>query len=176
MLHTERLELRPFTASDADELHRLFMDPGVRRWLLDDTLVPREWVEDEIADSEARFAGGSCGLWVVRAGGNGAVVGFVGFRHFWEPPELELVYGLHPSVWGRGFATEAAQVATSHAFETLGFSEVRAATDAPNVDSVAVLERLGFEEWKRTADGPDGTLFFRVGAEKWRARERGSAI
>jgi len=162
-------------------LHRLFTNEGVRRWLLDDEVVPPEWIEREISRSEERFADGGCGLWTVRARpvastaedvpgprAPDGLLGFVGFRHFWDPPELELVYGLHPSAWGRGLATEAGRAVMAYAFDDLGFMEVLAATDAPNTASIAVLERLGFREWRRTDDGPEGTVFFRVVARGWR--------
>lgn len=153
----------------------------MRRWLLDGDVVPPEWVAQEIERSEQRFANGGCGLWTMRARSDvdadegtlgrqapGGLLGFVGFRHFWDPPELELVYGLHPSVWGRGLATEAGRAAMAHAFDGLGFVEVLAATDVPNTASIAVLRRLGFEEWRRTDDGPKGTAFFRVSEARWR--------
>lgn len=140
----------------------------MRRWLLDGEVVPRAWVDEEIAQSEARFAAGGCGLWALREPPAEAVIGFVGFRPFWDPPELELVYGLHPARWRRGLATEAAWAATDYAFGTLGFHEVRAATDTPNTASMAVLERLGFEEWRRSEEGVAGTVFFRVGVRRWR--------
>ena len=169
-LDTPRLELRPFRAPDAEALHALFSDAEVRRGLLDDEIVSREWVDQEVAQSEARFAGGGCGLWTLREPRAEALLGFVGFRHFWNPPELELVYGLHPRAWGRGYATEGCHAVMGYAFDTLGFDEVKAATDLPNAASVAVLERLGFEEWRRTDDGREGTLFFRVAAARWRER------
>lgn len=165
-----RLELRPFGVVDADELHALFTDAAVRRWLLDDQLVSRQWIDGEITASDARFAAGSCGLWALRERGRMPVVGFVGFRPFFDPPELQLLYGLLPSHWGRGFATEAAGAALDYAFGALGFGEVRAATDAPNIASVAVLERLGMREWKRTEEGSHGTVFFVVSADEWAAR------
>ena len=162
MLTTARLELRPFRLEDADALHALFTDADVRRWLLDDEVVPRAWVDEEIAESEARFAAGGCGLWALREPPAEAVIGFVGFRPFFEPPEMQLLYGLVPTAWGRGLATEAAHTAMAYGFDTVGFHEVRAATDVPNTASIAVLERLGFEEWGRSEEGVAGTVFFRV--------------
>jgi [ribosomal protein S5]-alanine N-acetyltransferase len=139
----------------------------VRRWLLDDTLVSREWVEQEIIESQSRFVDGGCGLWAVREAPAEVPIGFVGFRPFWQPPEIELVYGLRPTRWGRGFATEAARAATAYAFDVLAFDEVRAATDTPNTASIAVLERLGFQEWRRTGEGVAGTVRFRISVERW---------
>ncbi len=162
MLSSDRLELRPFRPEDTEELHSLFTDAAVRRWLLDDAVVPRSWVEAEIAASVARFRDGSAGLWAVREPPDVALLGFAGFRPFFEPPELQLLYGLLPAAWGRGLATEAARTAVDYAFDVLGLEEVRAATDVPNVDSIAVLRRLGFDDVGRTDEGAAGTVRFRL--------------
>jgi ribosomal-protein-alanine N-acetyltransferase len=45
--------------------------------------------------------------------------------------------------WGRGYATEAAQLALGYAFGTLALSEVVSFTSARNRRSRAVMERLG---------------------------------
>ena len=161
-LRTERLELRPFAANEADELLALFNDPDVGRWLLDGERVPRPWVDEEIGASERRFRENGCGLWAVRVLGAPDIIGFAGFRPFFEPPELQLLYGLLPAWWGRGVAREAASRVIEHCFGELGLTEVVAATDRPNAASVRVLEALGFQRWKETDDGPAGTLFFRL--------------
>jgi ribosomal-protein-alanine N-acetyltransferase len=184
VLTTLRLELRPFTPDDSAELHALFVDEGVRRWLLDDQVVARDWVDAEIAASGTRFGGGSAGLWAVRARGDDErarrripqslrpILGFAGFRPFFDPPELQLLYGLLPAFWGKGLAAEAAGAAVAHAFEVLRFTEVRAATDVPNLASIAVLERLGFEEQHRTGEGERGTAHFRLTVTAWLHRRR----
>lgn len=111
-LHTDRARLAPFAPEDTDELLALFRDPDVRRYLLDDQLVPRAWVEQEIAASAERFASGvAAGLWAVRTPDEPRIVGFVGYREFFDPPQLQLLYGLHPDCWGRGLATEVAALA-----------------------------------------------------------------
>lgn len=160
VLRTSRLTLRPFSVEDADELLALFRDPGVRRWLLDDTLVSAEWMREEIHESDARFRGSGLGLWSIVAEGRPAIVGFAGFRPFFDPPEMQLLYGLLPACWGAGLATEAARALCDHAFHVLAVTEIRAATDRPNVASIRVLERLGMSLEKTTDDGPDGTAFF----------------
>lgn len=172
VLRTSRLVLRVFAFADIEDLLALFRDPDVRRWLLDDDLVTKEWVEGEIAESDARFRSRGCGLWALTEGARDPIIGFIGFRPYFDPPELQLLYGLLPSHWGRGLATEAAAAAIDYAFDVLGFDAVRAATDVPNSASVAVLERLGMRERKRTEDGSHGTVFFDVTADEWTARRR----
>jgi ribosomal-protein-alanine N-acetyltransferase len=172
VITTQRLTLRPFAPEDFEELHDFFTDADVRRHLLDDTVVSREWVEEEIVSSQARFVESGCGLWTLSDVGRDGIVGFVGFRPFFDPPELQLLYGLLPSYWGRGFATEAAAAVLDYAFGALGLEEVRAATDVPNTSSVAVLQRLGMRERRRTGEGVAGTVFFQLFASDWLGQAR----
>jgi ribosomal-protein-alanine N-acetyltransferase len=172
VIRTERLTLMPFAPEDVDALHDLLTDGDVRRHLLDDAVVSRDWVEEEVVSSQARFLESGCGLWTMAERTQDHLVGFVGFRPFFDPPELQLLYGLRPSLWGRGLATEAAAAAVDYAFGVLGLDEVRAATDAPNLASIAVLGRLGMRERPVAADGKSGTLFFRLTANDWFGRTR----
>ncbi len=159
-LETDRLSLAPLTSEEQTPLHALFTDPDVRRYLLDDQIVPEEWVGGEIERSYALFAELGCGLWSIRRRSDAEIVGFVGFRHFFEPPELQLVYGLHPACWGAGLATEAARAVLRYVFGRLGFERVVAATDIPNEASVRVMNRLGMVKDKETDDGEAGTVFY----------------
>lgn len=148
-IRTERLWLRPFAPADVDALHALFAEPGVRRYLLDDEVMPRDWVAEVVASSEASFAAHGWGLWSIAERDGGDPVGFTGYREFREPPVLELIWGLHPRAWGRGWAREASEAALHHGFETLGFDPILASTDAPNEASLALARRLGFRETHR---------------------------
>ena len=178
VLQTERLRLTPIGDADEDQLYALFRNPEVRRYLLDDALVSREWVTAEIRTSRERFRQqGEAGLWAIRIRNVASldspaspIVGFVGFRPFFDPPQLQLLYGLHPDAWGAGYATEAAAAVARHALETLQFVEIRAAADKPNAASQRVLERIGMQETESTDDGDAGTIFYRLGPAAERIR------
>ena len=175
-MKSERTTLRPFAAPDADELLTVFRDPGVRRYLLDDSLVSAEWVRDEIGSSDARFASSGTGLWSIRLTGAPSIIGFAGCRDFFDPPQLQLIYGLLPGLWGRGLATEVAARVCDHAFRELGFSQVSAAIDVPNEASARVLERLGMKMKETTDEGSYGTAFYVLDRLSWAARiETGGA-
>lgn len=150
---TARLELAPVREDDVPALLALFRDPEVRRYLLDGRVVEEAWVRGEVEASRQRFTDGGAGLWAIRRRGEAAVVGFVGFRAFFDPPRMQLLYGLSPSSWGRGYATEAAEAACRYAFDVLGWDEVAAATDLPNAASIRVLERLGMARRETTDEG-----------------------
>ena len=142
-ISTPRLLLIPLALADLDQLHAILTEREVRQYLLDDELVSREWVTDEINASTAWFDAHGYGTWGIRLPQTLELIGFCGFRYFYEPPELELYYGLSARYWGHGFATEAAAAVVEYAFNVLHFNQVYAATDAPNVASNRVLERLG---------------------------------
>lgn len=157
-IRTERIALRPFAAGDVDALHALFVLPDVRRFLWDDVVVDRATVEGAVAASEALVAERGYGLCLAHARDDGALVGFCGLRDFADPraggaPRPELLYGLDPARWGRGYAFEAAVGVLGYAFDALGLDAVYAGTDPPNVRSRRVLDRLGFARFERIEVG-----------------------
>ncbi|MDX1528831.1 MAG: GNAT family N-acetyltransferase [Gammaproteobacteria bacterium] len=175
MIVSERTVMRPFSPPEADELLPVFQDPAVRRYLLDDTIVSKAWMEKEIAASDARFAQSGTGLWSVSFKGQTGIIGFVGFREFFDPPQLQLMYGLLPDYWGQGFATEIANQICGHAFETLGLNVINAATDVPNEASIRVLERLGMRRLKIQTEDQSDTAFFILNRDDWIAAQRNGA-
>jgi ribosomal-protein-alanine N-acetyltransferase len=161
-IETARLRMRPFERGDADELHCIFTNAGIRQYLLDDQTVSREWVEEEIAASIARFESGSAGLFCVYSKEDETLIGFCGFRPFFEPPELQLLYGLLPAWWSNGLATEAARALIAFGFQEPGFDRVIASADAANTASLRVMEKAGMVFDRRaTMDGLE-TLFYVV--------------
>lgn len=169
LIETERTVLRPFAGSDAEGLLVVFRDPEVRKYLLDDALASAAWLHGEIAESDARFASSGAGLWSIRLAGETSIIGFVGFREFFEPPQLQLLYGLLPGYWRQGLATEAAARICDYAFRELGFSTVTAAIDIPNQPSAGVLRRLGMRQVRTSDDGSGGTAFFVLERDAWLA-------
>ena len=65
LLHTRRLLLRPLARSDAASYHAILGEPDVRRYLLDDQIVSREWVDAEIDRGLALFPSNGCGTWAL---------------------------------------------------------------------------------------------------------------
>ena len=148
-IFTPRLRLRPLVTGDLDQLHTLLTQPGVRRYLLDDEVIPRERTQSFIDTSIASFASNGYGLWCATPRDGGALIGFCGFWRFHDPPQLELLYGLGDDFCGCGYATEMAAAMIRYGFEALKFDRIEASTDPPNTASIAVMERAGMAFWKR---------------------------
>ena len=154
ILETERLWLRPFAPVDVDALHRLWTDPDVRRYLWDDIVIARERAAGEVQDSIVSFRDNGFGMWVVMLSGATEVAGFAGFRRFGPSKACkELMYGMAPQHWSRGYATEIAQALLRFGFEVLGAERIWARTDPPNAASIRVMEKAGMTYAGRERDG-----------------------
>jgi len=158
-IRTGHLHLAPVAASDEPALTRLLHLPDVRRYLCDDTLVPRATVAGWIAESTDPSSG-TC-YWRI-ATVDEDLIGLVGLR----PPSAptlalraigwrsrELVIALDPAHRGIGFATEAVNAVVEHALSDGVTFAVLGTVDAPNIPSHRLMARCGFAELGRTA-GP----------------------
>ena len=142
VLITDRLVLRPVTAADHAGLLAHWTAPEVRRFLFDGGIVSSAEVTAMIEDSARNFAAAGYGLWLVRGRTGADLAGTVGLRPL-EDLGVEILYSLVPSVWGKGYATEAASAVVEHALGPLGLPGVLAEVDEDNAASAAVAERLG---------------------------------
>jgi ribosomal-protein-alanine N-acetyltransferase len=142
---TARLALRPIQPADRAALHRLWTDPGVRRFLWDDRVIDLASVDEVIERSTASFAGEGFGLFALREPRGADLLGVTGIYRLQPGSEPELIYSLAPASWGRGLASEASRAVIADAFARLGFARVLARTDVPNRASIAVMKRLGMQ-------------------------------
>ena len=159
---TARLRLRPLSLDDVDVVHALWTDPDVRRYLWDDVVIPRERAEEMVRSIVAGFERNGRGMWLIYEQSAAAPCGFCGFLPRTEPDRAELIYGLAPHAWGKGYATESARAVMEYGFETLNVPTIAAAADVPNAASVRVLERLGMRFVRREVVHGLDLLFYEI--------------
>ncbi len=70
-------------------------------------------------------------------------MGWDGLEYLPELRETEVAYLLSRTVWGRGFATEAARAAVRFGFESCGLAQIVGLVHPQNTGSVRVLEKCG---------------------------------
>jgi [ribosomal protein S5]-alanine N-acetyltransferase len=162
-ISSPRLVYERVSLATLHAFHSLVVDAHVRRYLMDDTIFPREWTEERVRDSEALFVTRGVGLWLARELASGTLAGFCGFLELPSVhPDPQLVYALLEPFTGRGYATEMASAAIAHARRQPGFDEIIAAVDDVNTASLRVIEKLGFAK-AATAPGQLGsTSVFRL--------------
>jgi RimJ/RimL family protein N-acetyltransferase len=84
---------------------------------------------------------------------SGEAVGQMSFRrHPDQPGTIELGYGINPSYWNRGYATEMAQAMVAWAKERPDVGRIVSECLTENVGSIRVLEKSGFH---RTGERDD---------------------
>lgn len=168
-IRTARLRLRPLTPADLDEIHRLWTDEGVRKYLWDDEVISREKAASVLEASVASFEAHGLGLWAVHLPDSDEMIGFCGYMFFHDPPHLELLYGLAPGYLGKGLATEMVKAMTRYGFEELSLDRVEASADVPNQPSVRVMERVGMKFRKRADSGGHDTVHYVIRHEDFQA-------
>src|SRR5262249_46824354 len=165
-IDTSRLSLYPITTADLAELHGVWTDTEVRKYIWDGVAITREEAERIIAQSIEYFGKRRYGLWAIRRAmappGQDRIIGFCGFWYFRDPPELELIYGLLPTYWGSGLAAEAASAIIKYGFEELSFESIVGSTDAANARSARVMERAGMNLIRRATIGGPDTIFYEI--------------
>lgn len=163
-LSTPRLELRRAALEDLPDVHRLWTDPTIRRFLFDDREIAESEARELLEASAASFAAHGYGIWLACEPGRRTLAGFAGLLQADEAPP-NLVYGIRPDLCGRGLASEAARAVLDHALGPLGLPAVNADVDEPNAASVRVLEKLGMRRLRRTEVRGRPLLFFQLRRE-----------
>lgn len=140
-LKTERLTLRMPCREDLAALVPLISDYDVAKNL---AVVPHPYTEADGAGwlermAERKAADGDD--WAVLH--DGAFIGICSVTRY--QGRLSLGYWLGKPYWGRGYATEAAEVVVSYAFATHDAFALVSGYFVDNPASGRVLEKLGFE-------------------------------
>jgi [ribosomal protein S5]-alanine N-acetyltransferase len=181
-LDGQAVYLRPFAASDADDLLRLnvenrsFFAPRELRRPDDYYTLERQLAY--IAETQKRLAdrsGATFGVFLLESD---ELVGFVGLfgiiRGGFQEARIGYMFAERHS--GRGYATQAVELALSYAFETLDLHRVETGVQLDNPASMRVLTKAGFREegvslrWVNVAGGWADCKRFALTREEWEER------
>ena len=87
----------------------------------------------------------------------------IGFASFTAPPDsdcaVEIAYGIAPSYWGKGCATEAARALINYAINDGRVRTIRAHTLAQTNASTRVLEKCGFKKVSKVVDSENNLVW-----------------
>lgn len=138
------LLLRWLTADDAPDLHAIFSDADVVRFMSVSLQTSRASTLAFLGEIHDGFREGSLYQWGIQM--EPGIVGTVTLasidrRH----RRAELGFALARAFWGRGLILRALPAVIQFAFERLGLHRIEADADPRNGASMRVLERLGFQ-------------------------------
>jgi ribosomal-protein-alanine N-acetyltransferase len=160
-LETPRLLLRPFRPDDAAEIHRVYSDPEVMRYVATGPMADLSATQRLLHDYDVHQHRHGFSFWAVVERESGALLGDAGLYRT-PTGEVELGYTLGTAWWGRGYATEAGGAWIEAAFGALGVDAVVALAEPANTRSLHVLEKLGMQQdGERIAFGRPHMVFRR---------------
>jgi [ribosomal protein S5]-alanine N-acetyltransferase len=144
-LATERLVLRELRLDDARAVAERAGDRRVARYLIAvPSPYPVSLATRWIAARSAWWAQGrGLTLAITRREAPDELLGSVSLRRYARDRRAELGYWLGADVWGKGYATEAANALVDIGFAELGLSRIYAHVLEGNAASCRVLEKLG---------------------------------
>ncbi|MER7623739.1 GNAT family N-acetyltransferase [Streptomyces sp. NPDC126503] len=154
-LETERLILRPWTLSDAEEFSALLAERGKEK-------PPVERIRTAIGELLAATRTTGIALLPVQRRHERDFIGYCGLitgRSTLEEPEI--AYELFRRAHGQGYATEAARAVLGAAAAT-GRKRLWATVGTWNAPSLRVLEKLGFEQDRVTTEQEAGEVAWLV--------------
>ena len=147
-IETARLYLRQFKAGDLDDLHPIFNDADVVRYMKAELPVSREETERALLSIIQHWERHGFGRWAVIDKEVSRLIGYGGLRNLQGTPEL--VYLLSKAFWGRGLATELARASLKWGFERLCCERIVAVTRPEHTASRRVMEKIGMTYEKDT--------------------------
>ena len=145
MFRSERLLLRDFRDDDLEAVHAYATDLDVVRymtWGPNSEAETRGFLERAQSHTEVdprvEFE-----LAVIREE-PGELIGGIGLHA--DGSKAMLGYCFARSAWGKGYATEAAQVMLDFGFKSLELHRIWACCDPENAGSIRVLQKLGMRQ------------------------------
>ncbi|WP_054708283.1 GNAT family N-acetyltransferase [Bacillus sp. JCM 19041] len=143
VISTERLTLREMNKSDVGHLLNIFSDPEAMKYYpsTKDEKQTMDWIDWTLANYNQY----GVGLWIVEDKMTGAFLGQCGIvpQEIDGKIEMEIGYLFVRSVWGNGYATEAALACKNYGFEQMKLNKIISLPDVNNLPSIKVAERIG---------------------------------
>ncbi len=151
-LATERLLLRPFSLSDANDVQRLAGD----RAIADTTInIPHPYedgmAEEWIGKHQETFDQGKGVCFAITTKADGALVGAISLMGVSAGHQAEMGFWVGKPYWNEGFCTEAANAVLRYAFEQMGLVRVHAIHFSRNSASGRVMQKVGMKHEGRRA-------------------------
>jgi [ribosomal protein S5]-alanine N-acetyltransferase len=182
-----RLYLRPLEEPDAEALLRLYVENrsffAARESAHSDDYYTLERQLARIDAAQTMLTDDKGGLFGAFGCEDDELLGFVGLfgvlRGDFQEARIGYMFAERHS--GRGYATEAVELALPYAFDTLGLHRLETGVQLDNPASMRVLAKAGFREeglsprWVRIGDGWADCKRFALTREEWDERHGADA-
>ncbi|NQS92230.1 MAG: GNAT family N-acetyltransferase, partial [Chloroflexi bacterium] len=143
-LETDRLLLRPFMPKDLDPFAEMVASAEVMQYATyngDPMARAQAWNWLCLMLGHWHMRG--YGLWAIEEKNTGNLLGRVGLQFLDWFDDVELVWMLKQSAWGKGFATEGARATINFGMDAIKLPRVTSVIRRENEPSIRLAKRLG---------------------------------
>ncbi len=145
-INTTRLLLRPFTLTDAPDVHQLASEYEIAANTLRiphpyELSMAEDWIAGQVQAAEEQREL----TWAVVQREEKMLLGSIGLILFKEFEQAELGYWIGKPYWNKGYASEAAKAVLEFGFKNLHFQRIHAHHLSRNPVSGKVLKKIGMQ-------------------------------
>lgn len=148
---TARVLIREFESIDTPALSKILGDPCVMEFSSKGALTEAD-TAGFIEWCRRSYQERGYGLWALIEKKSGVLIGFCGLSHATVDgvDEVEIAYRLAHDQWGKGLASEVANVVLEHGFSICNIEQIVGIVSPRHQASIRVLEKIGFQSFSET--------------------------
>lgn len=159
ILETNRLLLRELNVEDAENFHKLNLNPNVIKYTGNSAFENIEKAK-EFLENYQDYKLNGYGRWAVIYKENNEFIGWCGLKFDEIDNETDIGFRFFEKVWNKGYATESAKACLNYGFEKLNLKRIVGRAMKENIGSIKVLEKIGLEYEKDTDfEGKDAVIY-----------------
>jgi RimJ/RimL family protein N-acetyltransferase len=160
-LETERMVLRDFAEDDLNDLHEIFSDPEVMKFIEPpyDIKQTEDFLKSFCIERDPK------GAYAAVLKESNKVIGYVLFKPVDENEIYEAGWIFNKKYWGKGYASEICGKLIQHGFEDMGLHKI-CAEAIDEAKSVPLMKKLGMQlegvqrKHAKDSDGKWADLFW----------------
>jgi RimJ/RimL family protein N-acetyltransferase len=148
-LKTDRLNLKPISENDINNIHKLHSLPetdafntlGIPKSILETEIIVEGWISENNSENNKKYT------FTIELNKEEEFIGLIGINLGKEKyRNAEVWFKIDCNYWNKGYATEATTFWLDHGFKTKKITTMNAYTHAENGASNHILEKAGFQE------------------------------
>ncbi|WP_312089797.1 GNAT family N-acetyltransferase [Chryseobacterium sp.] len=159
ILEANRLLLRQFEISDAENFYELNLNPNVIKYTGNSAFKDIDEAK-EFLENYSDYRRNGFGRWAVIEKSTNEFIGWCGLKYDEKLDETDIGFRFFEHFWNQGFATESAKACIDYGFKELNLKTIIGRAMKENLASVKVLEKIGLQyDRDFDFDGKEGVIY-----------------
>jgi RimJ/RimL family protein N-acetyltransferase len=169
-IETARLQLRPYSLEDLDELAPILSNPAVMKYSPRGA-IPKDKVKEVTLEILEFFITHwqqhGFGVWAVVEKATVKLIGHCGLNFLPNSHEIEVLYRLDEAYWNQGIASEATKASLRYGFEKVKLDRIVAITAPEHTASRRVMEKGGLKYEKNARFYDLDVVYYAISRSEW---------